>query len=102
MVSSSSNTSGPSPLRLQCVIVGGGIAGDHLFSTRMGQDFLNIMFKGLATAFTLQRAGHSVIVLEKWNEKPMVCIGLLVVYSAYTHRAYRYLARRAVLSGEYP
>jgi hypothetical protein len=66
-------------------------------------DFLNIMFKGLATAFTLQRAGHSVIILEKSNEKAMVCICLLLIHSVYTHQAYRLLARRAaVLSGGDP
>ena len=43
------------------------------------------MVQGLATAFTLQRAGHSVIVLEKLNEKAMVCIPSLAVHSAYTH-----------------
>lgn len=41
-------------------------------------DFLNINVQGLATAFTLQRAGHSVIVLEKLNKKAMVCIRLLL------------------------
>ena len=82
MASSSRNTSGRSPLSLKFVVIGGGIAGDYLYSMgrRQACDFLKIIYvQGLAAAFTLQRAGHSVIVLEKGDEKAMVCKISLVI-----------------------
>lgn len=78
MSSTSSNTS----LSLKFVIVGGGIAGEcrHFVGTCV---VLNHISAGLATAFTLKRAGHSVVVLEKRNDKTMVRLFLSKIYTAY-------------------
>ena len=86
MASSSSKTSGRSPLCLKFVVVGGGIAGDYLFS--MGTPrviFLNIMFS---------RARNCFYSPEGWSQR--YCFGemewkgngsylSLVIHFACTH-----------------
>ena len=99
MASSSSNTSGPSLLRLKILVIGGGIAGDYLYS--MGRVIFWI---------SCSRARNCFYTPESWSqcyrfgEKEWKDDGLSFVscysFCLYTHQAYRVL-RRAVLFGKY-
>ena len=85
MASSSSNTGGPSPLRLKVVVVGGGIAGDYLYS--MGRVIFCVyqMFKG---SQLLLRSRGLVTALSFWRngmKRQWFVFCLLVIQLLNTH-----------------
>ena len=100
MASSSSNTGDLSSLRLKVVVVGGGIAGDYLYSMGRVIFLYIIIFKG---SQLLLRSRKLVIALSFWKNGMTrkwfsVLVNSFALYSL--KKLYRVLARRVVLSGE--